>query len=102
MSSPPFYVVETILVHAPGTNQIKDKHGRLPLHMACSYSASLEIVKILVKTYPDGVKSQTEKEGNLPLHLAYMFGASLEVLNFLIETYEEGTQTRNKKAKKTF
>ena len=100
MSSPPFDVVETFMVHSPGTAQIKDKHGRLPLHVACSYSASLEIVKILVQTYPDGVKSQTEKEGDLPLHLAYMFGATLEVLNFLIETYEEGTQTRNKKAKK--
>jgi len=100
MSSPPFDVVETIMVQAPEKAQFKDKHGRLPLHMACSYSASLEIVKILVKTYPDGVKSQTEKEGNLPRHLAYMFGATLEVLNFLIETYEEATQTQNKKAKK--
>jgi ankyrin repeat protein len=72
----------------------KNDRGNLPLHAACSFQPTPEVVDILVKAYPDGPKVGNNI-GNLPLHQAAMWQASLEVLDLLLSYYPEGAAVRN-------
>ena len=33
----------------------EDKHGRLPLHVACEFGAEVELVRLLVRALPDAI-----------------------------------------------
>jgi len=48
---------------------MKNKGGRLPLHIACFFGASIDIVRVLVQEYPASVHAQ-DRSGKTPLHYA--------------------------------
>lgn len=68
--------------------------GNLPLHAACSFQASQEVIDALLKAYPSGA-SQPNNVGNLPIHQAAMWQAPAETVELLLSRYPEGATVRN-------
>jgi hypothetical protein len=51
----------------------------------------VKVVKVLVDTYPEGVKGE-DRDKRLPLHVAAENYATLEVVKLLVEAYPEGVK----------
>lgn len=68
--------------------------GNLPLHAACSFKASADVVETLLKAYPGGA-SQPNGVGNLPIHQAAMWKASEATVEILLSKHPEGATVRN-------
>lgn len=68
--------------------------GNLPLHAACSFQASQDVVDALLKAYPQGA-SLPNGVGNLPLHQAAMWQAPPDTVELLLVHYPEGASARN-------
>ena len=68
--------------------------GNLPLHAACSFQATADVVETLLKAYPGGA-SQPNGVGNLPIHQAAMWQAPLETVQVLLARHPEGATVRN-------
>mmetsp|Transcript_6734 Transcript_6734/g.9778 ORF Transcript_6734/g.9778 Transcript_6734/m.9778 type:complete len:340 (-) Transcript_6734:96-1115(-) len=73
-----------------------DLYGQLPIHRACSFRASLEVVQAIANAYPEGL-TVPDNDGWLPLHTACKHRTSLDVLNFLIESCYESFFQKTKK-----
>lgn len=71
-----------------------NERGNLPLHAACSFQATQEVVDALLKAYP-GAASQPNSAGNLPIHQAAMWQAPVETVETLLSRYPEGATVRN-------
>jgi len=68
--------------------------GNLPLHAACSFQGTADVVEALLKAYPGGA-SQPNGVGNLPIHQAAMWQASVETVEILLSRHPEGATVRN-------
>jgi len=68
--------------------------GNLPLHAACSFQASSDVIESLLRAYPGGA-SQPNGAGNLPIHQAAMWQAPLETAELLLSRHPEGATVRN-------
>ena len=68
--------------------------GNLPLHAACSFQATVDVVETLLKAYPGGA-SQPNGVGNLPIHQAAMWQAPSETVELLLGRHPEGATVRN-------
>ncbi|KAL7460326.1 hypothetical protein ACHAXS_000786 [Conticribra weissflogii] len=68
--------------------------GNLPLHAACSFQASQDVVDALLKAYPQGA-SQPNGVGNLPLHQAAMWQAPADTVELLLVHHPDGATCRN-------
>ena len=68
--------------------------GNLPLHAACSFQASQDVVEALLKAYPAGA-AQPNGVGNLPLHQAAMWQAEASTVEILLLHHPEGATCRN-------
>eukprot|EP00934_Nitzschia_sp_Nitz4_P006750 Nitzschia sp. Nitz4//scaffold77_size91520//40332//42306//NITZ4_004890-RA/size91520-processed-gene-0.48-mRNA-1//-1//CDS//3329557991//6740//frame0 len=68
--------------------------GNLPLHAACSFQATADVVETLLRAYPGGA-SQPNGVGNLPIHQAAMWQAPVETVEVLLARHPEGTTVRN-------
>jgi len=87
-------VVMALLDHFEDGAKHITTYGNLPLHLACSNSASLAVLERLVEIYPRGLYTRSEF-GEIPLHIACMdlgSGSSLEIVKFLVELYPESAQ----------
>eukprot|EP00985_Skeletonema_marinoi_P010783 scaffold5057_cov134-Skeletonema_marinoi.AAC.14 len=73
--------------------RINDR-GNLPLHAACSFQASQDVVDALLKAYPQGA-SLPNGVGNLPLHQAAMWQAPSDTVELLLVHHPEGASARN-------
>lgn len=71
-----------------------NERGNLPLHAACSFQATADVIEVLLKAYPGGA-SQPNSAGNLPIHQAAMWQAPLETVQLLLSRYPEGATVRN-------
>ncbi|VEU36889.1 unnamed protein product [Pseudo-nitzschia multistriata] len=68
--------------------------GNLPLHAACSFQATADVVEVLLRAYPGGA-SQPNGVGNLPIHQAAMWQAPVETVEVLLVRHPEGATVRN-------
>mmetsp|Transcript_34518 Transcript_34518/g.81377 ORF Transcript_34518/g.81377 Transcript_34518/m.81377 type:complete len:599 (-) Transcript_34518:270-2066(-) len=68
--------------------------GNLPLHAACSFQATADVVEVLLRAYPGGA-SQPNGVGNLPIHQAAMWQAPVETIEVLLVRHPEGATVRN-------
>lgn len=68
--------------------------GNLPLHAACSFQATADVVETLLRAYPGGA-SQPNGVGNLPIHQAAMWQAPVETVEVLLARHPEGATVRN-------
>lgn len=71
-----------------------NERGNLPLHAACSFQATADVVETLLKAYPGGA-SQPNSAGNLPIHQAAMWQAPVETMDLLLQRHPEGATHRN-------
>lgn len=60
-----------------------DRRCGLPLHAACRYRASLQVIHHLIKTYPDAARTKN-KDGWLPIHFSCSYGGSLTTVQYLL------------------
>jgi len=77
--------------------QVKNGSDNLPLHIACSKAASLDVIKYLVNAYPEDAQITTQQDclyddEGLPLHVALSCDAPLDAIKFLLDTYPQGAQ----------
>ena len=63
--------------------------GDLPLHLAASEEATVEVVRALLEAHPDGAKEREDKYGDLPLHWAASEEATVVVAQELLEAQQE-------------
>jgi len=71
-----------------------NERGNLPLHAACSFQATADVIEVLLKAFPGGA-SQPNSAGNLPIHQAAMWQAPVESVELLLSRYPEGATVRN-------
>ena len=71
-----------------------NERGNLPLHAACSFQATADVIEALLKAYPGGA-SQPNGVGNLPIHQAAMWQAPVETVEVLLARHPEGATVRN-------
>lgn len=65
--------------------------GHLPLHYACAFGASVDVIEVLIEAYPDSLITPDDHDNMLPLHFACRQGATIEVLEVLLEAHPEAT-----------
>jgi len=93
-------VLQLLIKETPDAMKEKDRDGRLPLHFALEFGAtvkfgaSVEVIKLLIKEDSDAVKKK-DQDGLLPLHVAINSGASKEVLQLLIKEYPDAVKVKD-------
>ena len=68
--------------------------GQLPLHAACTWGASYDVIQAIIQKYTDGV-AICDEMGNLPMHCACFAGASNDILELLFRSYPKAVLSRN-------
>jgi ankyrin repeat protein len=92
---PPAEVVHCLIEAYPAALGVQAvPGGALPLHIACTWGASDEVVIALLSA-DSGTARATDELGNVALHAACFSGASVEVVTTLLEVYEKGILARN-------
>jgi hypothetical protein len=69
----------------------KNHFGLLSLHDAFSVKAPLDVIQLLVETWPDAVKDKNDS-GTLPLHFTCYVNAPLNVIPLLVETWPDAVK----------
>ena len=93
--SPTYEVVDALLSVCPDSIKWpKNPGNQLPLHDACTWGASPEVIGFLLAAYPKASKRQ-DNLGNLPLHCACFSGASVEVVESLLCTFPAAILCQN-------
>mmetsp|Transcript_14770 Transcript_14770/g.21787 ORF Transcript_14770/g.21787 Transcript_14770/m.21787 type:complete len:848 (+) Transcript_14770:220-2763(+) len=70
-----------------GAPELADIGGMLPMHYACAYGVSAQVLAVLEESYPDALVAR-ENKGRTPLHLAMVNAhrdASPGVIQFLLQ-----------------
>lgn len=93
-------IIRMLVEARPKSAELKDKVGRLPLHIACGceYSASPNVLKLLLKAYPKAAEIQ-DNCGSLPLHITCEKEDSsycLEAVKLLLEAYKEAAKIQDR------
>ena len=79
-ANPPNSALEAVLNCYPKALNMKETgYSRLPVHIACHSGASLEMLQILLRDFPESV-TEGDMIGRVPLHYACSNGASLKVV----------------------
>ncbi len=86
--------VQALIDKYPYALQEKDDFGWLPLHVAIIFSASYEVLELLINEYPDAARVGDDEIGSLPLHYAAE-RASVAVVQLLISVYPDAVETDN-------
>jgi len=83
--SPPPQVIIQLISQCPASISLKSiPGGQLPLHLACSFHASLPVINHLLSCYSEGAHIRDEL-GNLPIHSACYSGISALVVKKLLK-----------------
>lgn len=73
-------------------------YGVTPLHLACTYGSSLNVVNALLCNYPDAAKEKN-RGGWTPLHKACQKGASLDVICALVNSWPNAANEKDDKGR---
>ena len=82
---PPVDVIQAILAVKPDLAKVANKKGHLPLHVACSYRASPQVIAELLRVYPQAAGIKIPKDGSYPLHLLCDFGCPVESIRLILQ-----------------
>mmetsp|Transcript_14100 Transcript_14100/g.29659 ORF Transcript_14100/g.29659 Transcript_14100/m.29659 type:complete len:305 (+) Transcript_14100:117-1031(+) len=63
----------------------------LPIHVACSLHAPVEVIRAIVRAHPQCVSLAESSFKRLPLHIACQFAARIDVIEYLSQMYASGT-----------
>eukprot|EP00957_Ditylum_brightwellii_P034181 2590169-Ditylum_brightwellii.AAC.1 len=67
----------------------------MPLQQAIWYYTPLEIVDVLLKSWPDAAKEK-DSDGNTPLHIACMEGAQLKAVAALLQAWPDAAKEKTR------
>jgi hypothetical protein len=93
--NPPVDVVETLFDANELAVISAGYGGYLPLHHACAYGASDEVIKYLVSKYPEALSVEDDHDHALPLHLVSKIGASEDVFMVLLTHYPHAAKVKD-------
>eukprot|EP00549_Striatella_unipunctata_P022587 CAMPEP_0118723162 /NCGR_PEP_ID=MMETSP0800-20121206/31840_1 /TAXON_ID=210618 ORGANISM="Striatella unipunctata, Strain CCMP2910" /NCGR_SAMPLE_ID=MMETSP0800 /ASSEMBLY_ACC=CAM_ASM_000638 /LENGTH=567 /DNA_ID=CAMNT_0006631537 /DNA_START=314 /DNA_END=2017 /DNA_ORIENTATION=- len=92
---PPIEVIEALIeAHRDAAGSRMNPGGQLPLHIACTWKASADVVGFLLAAKPKSAKYQDDLR-NLPLHCAVFSGAAPDIIESLLCTYPKSAMIRN-------
>mmetsp|Transcript_26686 Transcript_26686/g.55289 ORF Transcript_26686/g.55289 Transcript_26686/m.55289 type:complete len:834 (-) Transcript_26686:352-2853(-) len=80
------------LLSDSGAAELPDEGGMLPMHYACAYGTTPEVLQVLLENYPESIIKR-ENKGRNPLHLAMVNAhrrSSPKVVGFLLEDHGVG------------
>lgn len=63
----------------------------LPIHVACSLHAPLDVIKAIVEVNPGCLSVKESSFKRLPIHVACQFAARVDVIEYLAQQYVAGT-----------
>jgi len=90
----PLSIVKALVNAEPDSLKVRSftKDMALPIHFAAGCGASLQVIQLLVKAFPDSIYA-INVNGLLPLHSAcWSTNTSFDVVRFLIESFPGGLQ----------
>eukprot|EP00523_Entomoneis_sp_CCMP467_P010912 CAMPEP_0168735604 /NCGR_PEP_ID=MMETSP0724-20121128/9422_1 /TAXON_ID=265536 /ORGANISM="Amphiprora sp., Strain CCMP467" /LENGTH=513 /DNA_ID=CAMNT_0008782759 /DNA_START=78 /DNA_END=1619 /DNA_ORIENTATION=- len=89
---PPSDVVRVVHKAYPhAISALEATRESMPLHYACGFGASLEVVQFLVSANPSSISAcRTDMVSPLHLACAYFKGGEPDVINFLLDKFPEG------------
>jgi len=81
----------------------KEKNGKLrwrllPLHGAIMFGAPINVVEMLLETFPHGARCKDD-QGMLPLHLAFRNDASDEIVTEIANAYPQAIGVKDRKGR---
>lgn len=79
-------VLRLLIAHEPEIAKHGYHHGNLLLHTAIMSEAPVEMIQLLLDTYPDGIYERC-RNGFLPFHLACEYNMPEEVFDLLLSRY---------------
>jgi Ankyrin repeats (3 copies) len=68
-----------VAVHTKACEIPDDTFGQLPLHIACKFRASTEVLKCILDSFPEATRLADTVEGRLPLHYACVDGYPFDI-----------------------
>ena len=89
-------IVFVILQQEPCICTIPNEDLKLPIHFATWKQFSLNIIKSLVKSYPQSVYEVEMKYDNLPIHYAIQYSCSYDVIEYLLSKNTDSIKQFNK------
>ena len=94
LQTSPTAVVQALLHAHPAAASTPTHNGALPLHWAACFQASLDVIQLLLRAYPEAAYTATMSTiyGMLPLHWAtqsYTTPPSVEVVAALLAAHPE-------------
>lgn len=63
----------------------------LPIHIACSLHAPLDVIKAIVEAYPECLSVKESSFKRLPIHVACQFANTPDVIQYMSREYVAGT-----------
>lgn len=79
----------------PSATKIQDRHGRVPLHYACSTLRSFDILKQLIMPFPQCIQAPDWKQWT-PLHVAVTKNTHPDIIEFMVNLRPETVLFRTK------
>jgi len=73
----------------------RDADGLYALHWACSGGPPVEVIQVLLQTYPSAAK-KIDQEGSTPLHFACHYSASVNVMEALLKVYPKAIRLQDR------
>jgi len=96
LNSPP-QLVENLIKPWPKALNAKEKlFGRLPLHLAVTEGADIEVIQVLLKSSKRTAEAR-DNNGVLPIHLACLSGSSVGVVELLLNAYPASTGIKDRR-----
>jgi ankyrin repeat protein len=84
--NPPLDVIEALLNACPALASTPNDVGNLPIHVAAAYRASGNVVRALVKAYPEGCGIPASGKSTCALHLMCDYGSSVDSIRAVLES----------------
>lgn len=88
---PPLSLVQCMIELHPPALSHADEEGRLPIHFACRFDATFDVIEYLMRKN-DQFISRPTIYGALPLHYA-VANQSLDVVKFIVDRYPDGVKS---------
>ena len=70
-------------------------YKRLPLHCACIYGGPIDIITMLIKLHPKGIKTSDPSDSSTPLSLACFANCSIDIIRLILRTYPQAIDIVN-------
>ena len=92
-------IVRILLYAFPEGASTRNRDGKLPIHYAAASISSIEILREVVDSFPQGLNMAEYRNDSKPLHYACAFKMNAEVVEFLCTATEKSIHVTEEKDK---